>query len=314
MKRHIIILLILAAVLPAQDFSKVGTTGFVFLNIPVSARYVGLGETGITLPDAGAEGLSMNPALASLSEKTLSAQLTYASWYVETTHQAAGVTYNRPGLGTIGLQVIYFDFGEMAKTRNPFPTEGGSFVDLGTFSASAYSIGLTYSRRLTDLFSFGGTVKYVNETIDTYSADNVVVDIGFLYFTRFHSLRIGAYLQHFGLEAKYLEEKFKMPQMLKLGASAEVWGERGEDTYLTVIAEAAHPNDISEYVQLGLEQVLWSRFVARAGYKFGLEDENLSLGGGLRFDFKGRNVRFDFGWMQHDYLDSTMRYTLMMEL
>jgi len=32
----------------AQDFQKITTTGFVFLELPVTARSVALGETGIT--------------------------------------------------------------------------------------------------------------------------------------------------------------------------------------------------------------------------------------------------------------------------
>jgi hypothetical protein len=45
----------------AQDFQKIATTGFVFLELPVTARSVAKGETGITMTDAAAEGLFNNP-------------------------------------------------------------------------------------------------------------------------------------------------------------------------------------------------------------------------------------------------------------
>ncbi len=298
----------------ADAFNKVGTTGFVFLQLPVSARYMALGETGITLNDANAEGLFVNPAAICLNDQQFSFTTSYSKWYVETNHHAAGLTYNWRGIGTVGIQMVYFDFGEMKQTRNPASTEFGSYVELGTFSADAYALGLSYARRLTNQFAFGATVKYVRENIARYYASNMIADIGFIYFTGFKSLRIGAFLQNFGLDAKYVDEKFKMPQQLKLGLSAEVLGNLGDNNYLTVLAEAAHPNDINEHFLVGLEGVVMRYVVLRGGYKFGYEDENLTLGLGLRFLRQGKQVRFDAAFMQHRHFDATMRYTLSVEL
>jgi hypothetical protein len=297
----------------AGEFNKVGTTGFVFLNIPVSARYAALGETGITLPDVNSEGIFMNPALISAGDQDISFNLTYCNWYVETSHQAAGISYRLPMIGTVGLSVVNFDFGEIQRTRNPLPTETGSYVDLGTYSAGAYALGLSFARMLTDQFSFGMTLKYVRESIDEFYAQNVITDIGFLYYTGFHSLRIGAFLQNFGLDATYIDEKFKMPQQMKLGLSAELWGSREGANYVTLLAEVAHPNDVNEHLQVGLENVWLDHLILRAGYKMGYDDENLTLGGGLRYSHHGKLFRMDAAFMEHAYLGSTMRYTLIME-
>jgi len=40
----------------AEEFQKTGTTGFTFLNLPVSARYAAMGETGISMPNGQADG------------------------------------------------------------------------------------------------------------------------------------------------------------------------------------------------------------------------------------------------------------------
>ncbi|MBD3385988.1 PorV/PorQ family protein [candidate division KSB1 bacterium] len=297
----------------AREFRKTGTTGFVFLELPVTARFQAMGETGITATDAGADGLFVNPALTALQQKRVALSASYANWYVETSHQAFALTYHLPLIGTVGIQAIYFDFGEIEKTKNPTANQTGSYIDLGTFSAGACALGMSYARSLTDKFSFGATLKYVRESIDVYHADNVIADIGFLYNTGFKSLRIGTFLQNFGLESKYSEEKFKMPQHLKMGLSAKVYGTYDAPTHVTVVAEAIHPSDANERIHLGMESVIRHVLVLRAGYKFGYDEESLCLGGGLRFDISGTAFGFDMAYMNHERLDATVRYTLAME-
>ena len=298
----------------AQDFSKVGTVGFVFLEIPVSARYQALGETGISLIDMASEGIFVNPALTEYSDNPIALNATYARWYVETDHMAAALTYRWPGIGTIGLSVMHFNFGEVTKTRNPTIDDVGSYINLGTYTAGAYAAGLTYARRLTDQFSVGATFKYVREDIDIYSADNFVADIGFVYLMGFEDLRIGAFLQNFGLETVYANEKFRMPQLLKIGLSGELFGNLTRSERLTLLAEMIHPSDANERIHLGMEGVLLNSIFLRAGYKFGYEDENYTLGMGLQFMYAMKKFRLDFSYMSHAYLENTLRYTLIMEL
>ncbi|MBN2354819.1 PorV/PorQ family protein [candidate division KSB1 bacterium] len=298
---------------PAQEFNKVGTSGFVFLEIPASARFAALGEAGVTMLDAGSEGLYVNPALTALGNQRFTLNVSYANWYVETQHQAVALTYRVPVIGTFGLQAIYFDFGTIEKTINPTLSQTGSYISLGEYSAGAYAVGLSFARQLTDRFAFGASVKYVRENIDTYHADNVVTDIGFVYLTGFHSLRIGTFLQSFGLETKYAGEKFKMPQQLKMGLSGELLGNMAAANRLTLLAEAVQPNDNDGRIHMGMEGLLLNALYLRGGYKFGYEHENLCLGFGLAFNSTFGRMRCDFAYMKHKSLDQTMRYTLAME-
>jgi len=297
-----------------DNFRKTGTTGFVFLEVPVASCAVGLGETGISLTNAGADGLFINPALIALSENRTSATLTIGSWYLQTSHQAMGITRKIPMIGTFGFQAVYFNFGEMEQTRNLTADEFGSYASMGKFSANAYSLGLTYARQLTDKFTFGTTLKYVRETISEYYADNAVMDLGFVYRTGFNSLRIGTFLQNFGLETKYYYEKFKMPQQLKLGISGEVFGEIDSPTHVTLLAEAVHPNDQEEHIHLGAEASIRNLLILRGGYKLGYDNENLTLGLGVRFVYQTKKFQFDMAYANHRYLENTIRYTLSTEL
>jgi len=299
--------------LPAAEFNRVGTTGFVFLEIPASTRYAGMGETGITLTDVYSDGLFINPALITLGDKKYAVSMNHARWFVETTHQSAGFTVQIPTIGTLGIQIIYFDFGDIEKTRNPNPAEYGSYIDLGSYSADALALGISFARNLTDQFAFGFTTKYVSEAIDIYKTDNLIWDLGFLYQTGFHTLRIGATLQNFGLDAKYITDKFKMPQLLKIGLSAEIWGSREQSSYVTFLLEAAHPNDIDEHIQIGMEGVLSRIIVLRAGYKLGYDEENFTFGLGIRFMNRGFAAKFDLAYIQHQHLEGVIRYGLSME-
>jgi hypothetical protein len=239
--------------------------------------------------------------------------VTYGKWYVETTHQAAGFIYTIPGFGTIGLQAIYFDFGEIEKTINPTSDQIGSYINLGTYQAGSLVLGMTYARQLTDKFAFGSSIKFVRESIDIYHASNIISDIGFLYQTGFKSLRIGSFLQNFGLESKYANEKFKMPQQLKLGLSAELLGNLESKNHVTLLIEAVHPNDADERIHLGVEGVLINSISLRGGYKLGYEDENLCLGCGLRFEYHKKKMGLDFSYMNHKRLANTIRYSLIIE-
>lgn len=310
----LIILLVMVSF--GQEFEKTGTTGFVFLEIPVTARYSSLGETGLTLKDGGAEGIFINPALTALSPGRFSINVSYSKWYVETTHQALGFTYRWPLIGTFGWHIVYFDFGELEKTRNPYSSrnEYGSYISLGKFSAGSLATGLTFARQLTEKFSFGTSVKYIRETIDVESAENVIMDIGFFYDTGFRSLRIGAFLKDFGLEAKYVNEKFKMPQQLKFGVGYDFIGNIDSPNQITILAEAVHPNDANERIHLGVEARFIELFILRGGYKFNYRDENFCAGAGLNFNYQGKLVHFDFSYMNHQYLDSNVRFTFSAEL
>ncbi|MDZ7339505.1 MAG: PorV/PorQ family protein [candidate division KSB1 bacterium] len=297
----------------AQEFEKIGTTGFTFLEVPVSARVLALGEAGSALSDAGAEGIYCNPSAVAWQDARWELHLAHTSWYVGTTLQGVAVTWGQGKFGTIGFHVRHFDFGKMERTTNPTADQAGSYISLGTYSAGAYAVGLTYARALTDKFSFGGTIKYVRETIDVYSADNVVADLGFLYHTGFHTLRIGASLHNFGLDSKYAEEKFKMPQMLRMGLAVDVLASSARDNYLALMAEAAHPNDASERLHVGLEGGLGGVGVVRAGYKFGYADEGLCLGGGVRQKMYGMRLALDVAWMEHASLNTALLYSVAVE-
>ncbi len=316
--KTVFLIIIAALSLIGAEYQTTGTTGFVFLNLPVSARSTALGQTGITLPNSGAEAIFINPALMAepLSKNAL--MLSYGNWYVETSHQAAAFVHHNRFLGSFGISMNYFDFGSMEKTRNFLPEEvsllqegdNNVYISDGEYQAGALALGLSYGRQMTASFKFGTTLKYIRESIDKYNAENLALDLGFMYETGFKSLRVGTFLKNFGLESEYESERFKMPQVLTLGISGELFGALDQPNYLTLLAEAVHPNDSPEHVHFGLESKVAGLLMLRGGYKLGYETEALTGGIGVDFIYKAQHYRLDISYMNHDYLGHTMRYTL----
>jgi hypothetical protein len=290
----------------AQDFKKTATSGFVFLQIPVTARSASLGESSVALSDLGSSSVFTNPAGLGFNERDHSFSASYSPWIADIKHYAAAYSI-KSDLGVWAISALAVDYGTMKKTKK---TAGQKVYEvLGDFSANAIAIGLSYSRALTDKFSFGVSVKYVREGIDEYSASNVLFDGGILYYTGFKSLRIGASIQNFGVETKYINDPFKMPSVLKLGMAAELLGDMKSDYRVTGIVEALHPNDGDERMNAGLE-IGWKNMIfLRGGYKFFYDEETYSFGVGVN-PSTTIPVSVDFSFADYARLGNILRFTL----
>ncbi|MCX8056324.1 MAG: PorV/PorQ family protein [Ignavibacteria bacterium] len=290
----------------SQNFRKTATAGFVFLELPVNARTTGMGESGITLSDLNSDGIFVNPAICGFTNRIHNVSFSYSPYFAEIKQYAASYSFNSP-FGVLSVGALLFDYGSMPKTQK---VAGQRVYDiLGTFNSKSLAFALSYSRMLTDKFSFGLSLKYVNEKIDVYSADNVVLDGGVLYYTGLGSLRIGATIQNFGTDAKFINDPFKMPAVLKLGAAAEIFGDYNSDYRVTTIMEAIHPNDGDERVNTGLELSWKNIFTIRGGYKFFYDEETYSFGLGINGE-PFVPVSFDVSISNYGRLGNILRLTL----
>ena len=290
----------------AQEFKKTATAGFVFLEIPVSARSAALGDASIALSDLNSDAVFSNPAALGFINKQNLLSVSYSPWIAEIKNYAASYSYSSPA-GVFGIGVVYMDYGTMDRVIHH------NYVTSGTFSASDLAIGLSYSKMLTDRFAFGITGKFVKETIDVYNATNFLLDGGVLYYTGLASLRIAAAIQNFGVDSKFEDKKFVMPSVFKMGLAAEVYGSFTSDYRVTAIAEALHPRDGDERLVLGLE-TSWKNIVTlRGGYKFFYDEDTYNFGVGINPDFS-YPVNVDFSYSNYGRLGNIVRFTLQLGL
>lgn len=292
----------------AQDFQKTATAGFTFLKIPASARTAALGEASIALSDINSDAVFQNPGALGFTENQHNLSTSYAPWFADIKNYAMSYSY-KSDFGVIGLGLVMLDYGSMPRTV----VGGGQkvFNVIGDFSANALAVGLSYSRRLTDKFSFGVTLKYAQEKIDVYKASNILFDGGVLYYTGLSSLRIAMSIQNFGVDTKFINDEFKMPAMLRLGLASEIFGDMKSEYRFTLILEALHPNDGDERVNVGGEFSWFNIITLRGGYKFLYDEESYSAGLGINPKLS-YPVTFDFAYSDYGRLGEVTRFTIQL--
>ncbi len=307
MKKNVLLLVLVFTIsLLASDFKKNGTAGFVFLELPATAQTAALGECSVSLTDLNSSAVFSNPAILGLSNQKVSFSSYYSPWIAEIKNYGLSASY-ASSLGSFALGVVALDYGTMPRTKKL--NDQRVYEQDGTFDAGSYAIGLSYSRALTEKFSFGLTAKYVDEKIDIYNATNIVMDAGVFYYTGFRNLRIGAVLQNFGTDAKFLNKPFKMPAELRIGIADELL--QNENSRLTGMVEFLHPTDSDEKVNVGAEYEFMNFLVLRGGYKFFYDEETWSCGIGLK-KLGNYPVAVDVSYSDYGRLGNIVRFTFQM--
>ena len=187
----IIMMLFDSVAIFSQEVTKVGTTGGKFLSIPVGARAVGMGGAFVAVAN-DASAMYWNPAgIGRLSQSE--AIFTHSAWVADLDFNYGGVVVPVSGLGTVGISFTSLTMADMERTTEDQPEGTGEF-----FSAGSFAVGLSYARNLTEWFSIGGNVKYINEHIWNSSATGFAVDVGTLFTTPFTGVKFGAGISNFG--------------------------------------------------------------------------------------------------------------------
>jgi hypothetical protein len=147
-----------------ENFNKVAQSGMQYLKIGVGAETVGRGEAGISLVK-GVSAMFWNPAGLSELDKS-EFFFSHNSWIADISLNAIGTGINLENWGVFGANVVWMDYGELHKTsvaRTQEESGKYGYVDEGVFSPSDIALGLTYSKKISTQFSFGGQIRYLYE-------------------------------------------------------------------------------------------------------------------------------------------------------
>ncbi len=309
----------MSQLLPNLGGQRAGISALTFLKIDPSVRSAGLAGANLTLT-GDVFATSYNPA-GLAEENDLSVGLSNTFWAsgVNLSYLAASKSFSS---GNFGLTIASLNSGPMER-RTEFAPNGTGEI----FYVSNTAVGVSYGRKLTDFFSFGGNIRYVNESIAEYTAHTAVVDLGFLYRVDFKDLSFAVLVQNFGTNSRLAGdfqpdglnpkpvtlESYPAPTVFKVGVSIVPW--KTEDMSLTTIAQLNHPNDNAENIRLGVEYEYRKLLYLRAGYKINVPDQTYPTAGiGLRTRLGKHPLHFDYAVDPTRYLGWIHRVGLRFNL
>ncbi len=300
--------------IPAVDFSRVGRSGWQFLHLPTNARNAALANIKCGLTHNDVMAVFANPAdLVNVSN--INVGFSKFNYLADISYMTAAAAKNFNQWGTFGIQLASLSSGDMIRTENRPGTFGNErFTNLGTFDAGDLLVGLTYARTITDRFAIGGSVNYIEETLDDVKASNVGFDFGLYFKTGLKSLRfaivgrnLGADQRFGGFDALYgLPIQVRMPMELFMGVGYDLLGGTKEDMHnLSAYLEATHPNDADERIHAAMEYNFNNMFFLRGGYRFNYDEIGMTLGGGAKIAMAGYHVNVDYAYLDYGRLDAT---------
>lgn len=314
-------------VTPAQGiFNKVGQTGLQYLKADMSARSAAMGGASVmTANDATA--MFSNPAGIAYISSGMDAFATNTGWIADIGYNAAGLVYSLGNLGTVGVNVVMVDYGDIHGTV--VSSSDAGFDETGLVDASGLAIAGAYARQLTDKFLLGGQIRFASQHLgesvlpDAESDDGTKLvqndvsgfsyEVGTIFYPGlYNSFRFGMSIKNFSSQYKFQEETFQLPLTFVIGTAVdimEVLGMEGNNSLLLAI-DGTHPRDFTERIHVGLEYTFMNMVSLRGGYKTNYDLEGLSLGGGVNLGVGGMNIKVDYSWSAAGVFDPINRFTV----
>ncbi len=302
------------------DVSKVGTTSAPFLEIDVGSKAVGMGSAFVAVA-SDATALYWNPAGISRlpGNETV---LIHTEWIADINYDFVGTVFPISNLGVIGISLISLSTNEM-KVRTVAKPEGTGEL----FNVGDLALGIAYARNLTERFSIGFNGKYIRQKIWHMNATGFAIDIGTLFTTPFAGMKIGMSISNFGgkmqmlgkdtfvnydlapdqegsndrIPANLKTDKFSLPLLFRVGLALEVF--KFNSGRMIMAVDATHPNDNTEYINIGVEYSSNDWLFLRTGYKnlFMLDgEEGLTVGAGIKYALS-RNVSIIIDYSYQDF-------------
>ncbi len=327
----------------AQEPYRAATTGGNFLEIGYSSAGIAMGDAYVSLAK-DVSSIYWNPAgLGYMTHSEF--QVMHQPWLADINTSYVGFGYTHQQLGTIAVGFIYTGYGEEEVTSMLMQEGTGE-----KFDGQDFSVSLSYGRKLAQWFAFGATGKYISSRIWHESAGAVAFDLGAIVNTAFLSwsgkpedgLTIGMSISNYGTKlqyngidlkrpldespdeagnfeyvpARYETQGWELPLIFRFGISAHaILTSRHR---LTMAVDALHPNNNSEYLNVGSEYALtvpgFGILSLRGGYKglYMVDSEyGWTFGFGLLFNYlNNKALKVDYAYRDVGLLGKMSAYTL----
>ena len=323
MKNFIYISLILlfvgnanAQLFPVLGGQRAGISTAQFLKIGVGGRAAALGESFVAIAN-DASALYWNPAGLAQFEKN-QVIFSHNIWLVDINHDFIGAVYHLDTDNSFGVALTALTMNDMQVTTEYSPFGTGQY-----FGYSDIALSLTYARKMTEQFSFGGSVKYIEEPLDKLKMRGVMIDLGTYYRTGLGSTRFAVTVSNFGAElapdgdvvlignrSKSDWQSFAPPTIFRIGFAFEPY--ETKEHRITTSIQLNHPNDNSENFVVGAEYAWNKMLFLRGGYKFNVDEQNYSFGLGINLPISIAEFTFDYAFANFQRLGSAHRFSIIL--
>ena len=312
-----------------------GTAGATQLLIPVGAR--GVAMSGASLVGAkGLEALYWNPANLVRSETNTSVLFSQMNYIADIGVTYGAVSANIEGFGALAFSIKSLDIGDIPITTNTNPDGTGQ-----NFTPSFVTVGVTYSRMLSDRISFGVSGNFISERLDLVSTSGIAFNVGIAYqnLANVNGLSFAVVIKNLGPQMKYDGSglninavapdltrpqqlykidaaPFELPSTLELGFGYEYALNEVNSVQLNGVFQ--NSNFYGDEYKLGAEYSYDNLFFVRGGYMLlpELDKEaniyGLTAGVGLNYNLGGVGFKFDYAFRQTDIFDDNHVFTVQL--
>ncbi len=311
------------------QISKVGTTASNFLEMPVGARASSMSAFAATVNDPSA--MILNPAgLAELNSQEI--QIEFTDYYLDFTHSYVGIGLPTKK-GVAGIHVLALNYGEFEETTEQAQGKTGR-----TFGAYSVSVGGSYSQKLTDKLSVGGTIKFLHEQIEDVSASGLAFDVGTLFITPFDDIRFGVSVTNIGskmqltgnglitecdlddsssgngnTDCNLATREYDLPLMLRVGFAWDAY--ISDDIKATLTLDGNNPSNNVQSISVGGEISLLNDTVfLRGGVPYigqNNSKETFNAGVGIKYQVDSSlKLGFNYAYHGYEYLGDVNKLSL----
>lgn len=329
MRNHKLVVLLIACLVAAGSIfagggNRNGTAGATQLLIPVGARGIAMGGAVLT-NSYGVDGLFWNPANLSRTDRTTGVMFSHMNHIADIGVEYGALGVNINGFGALGLSIKALDVGQIPVTTTQAPDGTGAF-----FTPQFVTVGLTFSKMLSDRVSVGVTGNFLSERMGEVSASGIAFDAGVTYnnLLNVEGLNMAVVMKNIGPQMQYdgsglltnanassLERPdqfykitaagYELPSSLQIGLGYAL--NFNEQNSFTASSTFQNHNFWGDEYRLGGEYAFNDLFFIRGGYVLTPEledDQNIygfSAGAGLKYDLGGMLVKFDYAFRQVEF-------------
>lgn len=288
---------------PAAAQEGPGSTGAIYLSLPVSAQSVAMGEVSTTLNGDPFNWLT-NPALQGTKYES-GVGVFHSQWMMDTYYDNAFFNYRVARGLTMGVGLTFLSTPEIQGYDNAGVETTG--LDNNNFEGI---VGAGYSP--IEGLSVGANFKYFQEKIADWTARGYGLDLGAAYTLPTPDVSVGIAVQNLGPDIKFVDHDEELPLTLRAGASLRV-DVLPKVIGFAVAADLVKPKHNDAYPAIGAELGFRDMVMLRAGYngEDSRVDDGFTAGAGL---VVVERIVVDYAWTPYGDLGDFHRISLFYSL